>query len=436
MCAMDPETVEIAVPSSENHTDPLRPSPLLALPRELRDLIWHYVFAIPDHRDHRAIRIERRHLTYFKPIPVNVLLILHHEYLLLNRQIAAEALKVLFQEHNVFLSCGPFVLKAFLSRIENDESGAGKLWLKWLKHIELDWVTFPNLRFYPPEWEESKDISYWEQDREEIDVDYVDGLARKGGKDYYNEESSWDYEGPRYDDNFYQPGGTSLYPSFEHHNTTMAEDSDPFGFSTHYPFQDPLVEPSYDTIAQEDIYTKLDLLIDMEVTPLFTYLASPTFSLSSITLPLYFISKQTYQHRSISRPGYLLPLKLRYWVQVVVHALLMLHPVAPHTPKLDEVRIKYMPWDIWASMDPSDDLFKMCEKGIWGGEEDEEGEGEAFKAVWDGLAQRGAELSEEDLDVKVRLVKWEGDLDRGMVGDELEVVIRRAKGKKSKGVQV
>lgn len=317
-----------------------------------------------------------------------------------------------------------------------------------MRKIELEWVTFPNLRIYPPNRDDGKDEWWWEQeegeDYMEVDVDYIRGVQYNG---HYDEH---DHEGGHYDDNFYDPSDMSLYPSFDQNQNEPDSSeaaleaptaNDPFGFSTHYPFTDPLDEPTYDTSAQEDIATKLELLVSMEVTPLFAYLSTPLFSLSSITLPLYFISKQTYHHRNTTRPGYALPLKIRYWVQVVVHALLMLQPAHP---KLDEVRIKYMPWDIWASMDPSDDLPRMVERGVWFREDEDdgdggagmrEGEGEAFKAVWHELARRDVDLYTGWLDAKVRFVKWEGDLDKWRVGDELEVVFTRAvgTGKKTRG---
>lgn len=329
-----------------------------------------------------------------------------------------------------------------------------------MKKIELEWVTFPNLRIYPPNRENGKDEWWWEspeysEDNMEVDADYTRSTHYSG---HYNEH---DYEGGHYDDNFYEPSDLSLYPSFDQAQFQVEalaapDANDPFGLSTHYPFTDPLDEDrAYDTQAQEDIATKLELLVSMEVTPLFQYFASDSFQLASITLPLYFISKQTYQHRNTTRPGYALPLKIRYWVQVVVHALLLLG--GDEDPKVDEVRVKYMPWDIWASMDPSDDLPGMVKKGVWfretededenglqggvggrGGIQDRDGEGEAFKAVWHELARRDVQLGMGTLDAAINFVKWEGDLDKWRVGDELEVVFTRAEDcrEKSKGVCV
>lgn len=412
--------------------------------------IYDHAFSLQDDRGERALRIERRNLKYFEPSAAAILLVLHHEYFLLNRQIAREALEVLFKHHTVFLSCGPFVLKALLEKIEQ-ENGPGRQWLKWMKKIELDWVTFPNLKLYPPDREEGRDEWYWEQDEDEVDVDYVRGAQHSSHYDEY------DHEGNHYEDNFYEPSDTSLYPSFHqpsalppasgidpfgfanHH--LPAVEIDPFGLRTHYPFADPWADPPEDAedaeeeaISAEDIGTKLDLLVSMEVTPLFTYLASPTFSnLSSITIPLYFISKHMLYYRGLTRPGYRLPTKIRYWVHVCVHALLMLVPSSSTTPTLREVCVKYLPWDIWASMDPADDLRRLVDKGIWFDEaEDGEGgerenEGEAFRAVWAEAAAQlpGPTRRRLGLSADIRFVPWDGNVDSWRVGDELEIVLRR-----------
>ncbi|PVH99180.1 hypothetical protein DM02DRAFT_615225 [Periconia macrospinosa] len=401
----------------------------LKLPRELRDQIYSYVFAIPDDRGDRALRIERRHLKHFNPSPASIILLLHHEYFLLNRQVCREALEVLFKNHTVFLSGGPYVLKQLLTRIE-EKGGPFKQYLKWIKKIELDWVTFPNLRAYPPERSEGRDEWWWETDEVEVDVDYIRGAQYSGHYDEY------DYEGGYYDDNFYEADDETLYPNWPQPESRPGPAAnDVFGFSAHYPFADPSREPDYDVAASNDLETKLDLLVSMEVTPLFEYLATPTFNISTITLPLYFISKQSYFHRAASRPGYTLPLKIRYWVQVCVHALLMLHRSSSSlSPDLQEVRIKYMPWDIWASMDPADSLARMLDKGIWFRPSEDranerEREGEAFRAVWATLQDQHGLCKGEDrmgLKADVRFVKWEGDLDKWRVGDELEVVFTRS----------
>jgi len=109
----------------------------LDLPRELRDQIYHELFCLRDERSQRALRMERRSLKYFQPTAPAILLVLHHQSLLLNRQIAHEALELLFKKHTVFFSCGPFVLKTLLQRIER-HNGPASQWLKWIKAIELD----------------------------------------------------------------------------------------------------------------------------------------------------------------------------------------------------------------------------------------------------------------------------------------------------------
>ncbi|KAF2831572.1 hypothetical protein CC86DRAFT_281847 [Ophiobolus disseminans] len=399
--------------------------PFLRLPRELRDLIYDYTFQVEDNRSERALRIERRNLKHFKPSAAAILLVLHHEYLLLSRQVAREALEVLCKKHTIFLSCGPFILKALLERIE-EPNGPGRQWLKWIKSIELDWVTFPDLRRYPPsKFDQGSARNDWscEQDGQEVDVDYIRGATYSG---HYDEH---DHEGGHYDDNFYQSSDTTLYPSFDRTAAAAASHAnDPFGFANHYPFADPSREPQNHS-AYEDIATNLDLLVQTEVTPLFAYLATPTFNLTSITVPMYFISKGSHHTRSTSRPGYALPMKSRYWVQVCVHALFMLLPLSVDAPPpLQEVRVKYLPWDVWASVTPADDLQRIVEKGIWFDDaEDGEraSEGEAFRAAWGIMDSLGWQSFREHVQADVTFVKWDGIIDGGHVGDELEVVFSR-----------
>lgn len=400
--------------------------------------IYDYVFSSPDNRDERGRRIERRHIKHFAPTAASILLLLHHDYLLLNRQIASEALEILLKSHTVFLCCGPYVLKTFLTKIES-EAPRGRHWLKRMNKIELDWVTFPNLVHYPPDRTNGKDEWWWERDNIEVDVDYVTGFQASYSYDEY------DYVGPNYDDNLYGAEDCTLYPEFPSQNTTTAatgpsanrgpnrEPMDVFGFATHYPFSDPTTargdDDDGDDTGTDDILepedkliSKLELLVALEVTPLFEYLSTPTFTLHSLTLPLYFISAKNLHHRSASRPDYPLPLRLRYWVHVAAHALRML--LHGH---VNEVRIMYRPKDIWASMDPQDELQTIVERGVWfRPEEFEHGSGETWRAVWRACEQLGCVVQYGDLlDVEVGFVRWEGDLARWRVGDELEVVFTR-----------
>jgi hypothetical protein len=105
--------------------------------------------------------------------------------------------------------------------------------------------------------------------------------------------------------------------------------------------------------------------------------------------------------------------------------------VPSHSPStLGEVRVRYLPTDIWASMDPADDLNRVVEKGVWFDEDDEdevaqrEGEGQAFREVWDILQAMGYK-GRMGLSARVKYVKWDGNMDAKRVGDELEVVFRR-----------
>lgn len=326
------------------------------------------------------------------------------------------------------------MLKTLFEKIE-EPNGPGRQWLKWLSKIQLDWETLPNLRNYPPERGEGRSDEYWEYDQVEVDVDYIRGAYYNGHFDEY------DHEGEHYDDNLYSPPNMPLYPSFRQPAASAAPSAnDPFGLASHYPFTDPTRDPVHEASAA-DIATKLQLLVSLEVTPLFSYLASPTFNLSSISLPLAFISRESYHHRNLSRPGYALPVKIRYWIEVCVHALLML--IAPHvsdTPDstpLDEVRIRYAPTDIWASMEPTDDLRRMADAGVWfdnpdpGQDVERPGEGEAFRAVWEGIKTRipleqRAKLGKRlGLQASVNFVPWDGDIDNGRVGDELQVIFTR-----------
>lgn len=322
------------------------------------------------------------------------------------------------------------MLKALFERIE-EQNGPGRQWLKWMRKIEMDWVTFPNLTHYPPDRENGRDEWYWEQDQQEVDVDYIRGAQYNG---HYDEH---DHEGSYYDDNHYDPSDASLYPSFRQPPATQANDpNDPFGLANHNPFIDPSSEDPQNHSTYNEVATNLDLLVQMEVTPLFQYFASPTFHLTSITVPLYFISKESHHLRSTSRPGYALPLKCRYWTQVCMHALLMLNSPAYFSSEpttLQEVRVRYLPWDIWASMDPADDLRRMADKGVWldepeameGGER--ESEGESFRAVWGGLQEKGLWKGKGrmGLQADVKFVKWDGNVDSWRVGDELDVVFTR-----------
>jgi hypothetical protein len=299
-----------------------------------------------------------------------------------------------------------------------------------MRNIELDWVTFPDLKHYPPDRENGRDEWYWEQDQQEVDVDYIRGAQYNGHYDEY------DHEGGHYDDNFYDPSDATLYPSFRQPPAAVAHNpDDPFGLANHNPFVDPSQDPQ-NTATYMDVATNLDLLVQMEVTPLFAYLASPTFNLTSITVPLFFISKESHHLRSTSRPGFALPLKCRYWAHVCQHALLMLGHTTyfgSASPTLQEVRVKYLPWDIWASMDPADDLRRMAKEGVWldepeaaeGGER--ESEGESFRAVWAGLQEKGLWKGKErmGLQADVKFVKWDGNVNSWRVGDELEVVFTR-----------
>ncbi|KAL5121378.1 hypothetical protein ACEQ8H_000846 [Pleosporales sp. CAS-2024a] len=393
---------------------PGRVFPFLRLPRELRDLIGNILsslhcplallanriqiydctFRLEDDRGIRALRIERRHLKYFRPTPAAILLVLHHEYFLVNRQLAREALEILLKNHTILLSAGPFVLKALLQRIEAAPNGPGRQWLKWMRSIQLDWVTFPNLVHYPPDRSAGREEWYWETEDDDDD------------------------EGGHYDDNLYDASDATLYPSFQWPPTGPTADD----------ANDDDDAPPH--LAREDISTKLDLVVAMEVAPLFTYLSTPTFALDSITTPLYFISRESHVLRNTTRPGYVLPLQIRYWVHVCAHALLML---VSGPSALNQVVVRYMPWDIWACMTPADDLPRLVTDGVWFDgppghaahrEGEGEGEGEAFRAVWGVLRSKGC-TGRMGLETRIRHVKWDGNMNASHMGDELEVVFRR-----------
>jgi hypothetical protein len=362
---------------------------------------------------------------------------------------------VLFKRHTVFFSCGPWVLKRFLDIIEegkpymngnklekrNSHTGltaeqiislsldpSGATVVGWLKHISLDWVTFPNLRYYPP-WHDAR---------------------------HQNMEGSWDYSGASaeyYDDNYYtdRSGHAPLWSDSYHDALDAREDAaqpsfadedpsaahDPFGFDTHYPFSDPEAEPQFEESTAFDARTALDLLIAAEVTPLFARLATPPLALTSITMPLFFISREKWASRR-HRLDAPLPLRIRYWTKVVAHALVMLlgETVGPAAPTcswgkastLREVKVLYGPHDIWASMAPTDDLGRLAAEGLWGEEgfafREGEGEGEAWRAVAQECEERGTLWGPETAVEEMKLVKW--TLDGGeRPGDWVEVVVRK-----------
>lgn len=288
---------------------------------------------------------------------------------------------------------------------------------------------------YPPDRTQGKDEWWFEAaeeqyDNEEVDTDYLRGAAYDS---HYDEH---DHTGGYYDDNFYDPSDASLYPAYQHQAPALDSSVPANDISTlfdHNPFQN--AEETYNAAATstaEELTTKLDLLVEMEVAPLFSYLSTPTFpSLTSITLPLYFISRESFFHRRNSRPGYTLPLKVRYWVHVAFHAFKLLHAAA-----LTEVKIKYMPWDIWASMDSCDDLHRILERGVWFNDAETDGEGgerehegEAFRCVWAMLLEKGLCTGKGNtrmgLAARIQLVKWDGEMDSYRVGDELEIVFTR-----------
>lgn len=96
------------------------------------------------------------------------------------------------------------------------------------------------------------------------------------------------------------------------------------------------------------------------------------------------------------------------------------------TCTLDEVVVRYLPWDIWASMGPADDLSRVANMGVWFDDKDKEreGEGEAFRAVWGALSEKGYR-GRMGLKAKIRYIKWDGNVDAFRVGDELEVVFSK-----------
>ncbi|KAF2806800.1 uncharacterized protein BDZ99DRAFT_422012 [Mytilinidion resinicola] len=416
----------------------------LDLPRELRDQVYYHVFEIPDSRSPRALRIERRHLTYFKSTPGAILLVLHQEDMLWNRQVAREALEVFLKKHTVFLSCGPFVLMKFLKMIQEGplvrhvDDPVGPEVLSWLKRIELDWVTFPNLRFYPPwRWDDSQSCS----ERSAYRLKLGGPQPRES-----QTETSWDYAGDSseyYDDNYYED--RSGWPDYsweqfyedaqdvqdvrEDGNAEDQDSSDPFGFDGHYPFSDPTSGPQWEESTPTDARTALDRLETYEVMPLFAFLSTPPIALTSITIPLFFVSRPKYHSRASLPADMKLPLRIRYWTKVIASALYMLlNPTENQPPQ--EVRIRYSPYDIWASLEPTDDLLKFEKEGLWNAQGEfnfkpGDGEGEAFRAVQTELWEQGVELGPRVVDVKARVVKWSMETGGEKPGDELELVFTK-----------
>lgn len=395
----------------------------LGLPRELRDLIYSEVFN--GYRKPRTT--ERRHLTHFTPSPANILLVLHWECLLINTQVAAEAVEILFKRHTVLLRAGPLVVNSLFYRIEQDPTGKGQELLQSLRHLELDWTTFPSLRHYPGKAQtklrrqaRGMAINPSPYSEEEEGADLSEDMGIEG--------PSLDDEGIDYDDNHYAPSSPHQWSSYQVNASTQSSTADPFGLLSHYPFSDPNQDFSYSTAAEEKMFANLEYLIYEEVTPLFHYLSSPTFCLSSMSLPLHFIKRSQYQRRILAPPQYAVPLTIRYWVHVIAHALVLLHPPYPDTvPKLKEVRVQYKPKNLWAALDPCDDLGSMCENGVWG-----DGGGSGFRAVWDEFERlRDMATDTRELDVDVKLVRGGSSMYEERLGDELEVTIKRYREMKS-----
>ncbi|OCL08056.1 hypothetical protein AOQ84DRAFT_246591, partial [Glonium stellatum] len=408
--------------------------PFLALPRELRDQIYDHVFNIPDNRSSHDLRIERPDIEHFSATPTSILAILHHGCILLNRSIAAEALEALFKKHTVFFSCGPYVLKETLSRISAGGNGEGKKWLSWMKRVEIDWVTLPiALRRPPPR---RRRTPPWRQDyRPQIEE----------GDDYYMP----DYEGSRDSEDYgdsdpdtYDPANGYIWQGQEPHDTSSSS-NDPFGLSYHYPFSpdlsedffsdtpfaDPLTDPpSYPYVFDNhhwNAHEALSRLEQTEIKPLFSFLSTGPLNLTRMTLPLYFPSRlnarwQTRFQRRAPEASAVSP-DINYWVRVSIHGVLML---LKEPPALRELCIRYMPYNIWASLEPSDDLAEIEKNGLWGSEEGTGEERESLKAVLTGLAERGVQLKPEDVNVSLRLVKWTGEETHGgRIGDGLEVLM-------------
>ncbi|KAF1999436.1 hypothetical protein P154DRAFT_437137 [Amniculicola lignicola CBS 123094] len=402
----------------------------LALPREIRDRIYDEYFSIatPDNPD--AYRIERRQLQYFVPSPVAILLLLGYQPLLLDQQIAAEALRILFENHTPLFSVGPSVFRALLERIEEESAKFGEQWLRWLKRFQWDWVTFPSLRHYRRELEALLQKGAYYDDIE-METDELP-------EDDNGHNDEYDHEGAYYNDNTYGEGSLALFLTWQSLNVrTVDPTSDPYGFSSHLSSEGYQEGDSEETQWHaygehdgliEKPYKRLELLIANEVTPLFQYLATPTFALDSITLPLYFMSRlQTIRQPFVPRPS-----NLQFWVRVAAHAFLLLSPRDPATaPRLNSVIIKYMPYNIQATLEPADDLERIVREGVWfhedinAGDRSRQLEGDSFRGLWDDLWERGMEVGSDKLNVEIKLVEWDMKAERRRVGPELELVFRR-----------
>jgi hypothetical protein len=88
-------------------------------------------------------------------------------------------------------------------------------------------------------------------------------------------------------------------------------------------------------------------------------------------------------------------------------------------------------------MEPTDDLRRTVDAGVWfdnpeeGQEVEREGEGEAFRAVWEGMRARTTYEERKKLGKRwglkadITFLPWDGNMDSGRVGDELEIVFSR-----------
>lgn len=393
-------------------------------------MIYEYAFAMRDQRSSRDRRIERRGVKRFTPTPAMILLVARYQYLVLSRAVALEALEVLFKRHTVLFSCGPLVLKTFLSKIEKERSGQGKKWLKWLKHIELDWTQFLSIRAYLLLRGSHQRQGNVENLREHMVS--LDEPGERGGpdqhdmSDYFDE---FDCESGLYNDNLYSiddPTLHSIIPDYEESGEVLDEI---FGEPID---EGPHMHVAFDAeLGEGKLREGLRWLFKLEILPLFEYLCSPSFALSSLTVPLHFVRRGRYSQRGTSPSKMAKPL---YYIQMAICALTMLlSDRADGSPCLNKVIIKYIPLDLWIYIEclQSGEYERLQKEGVFFDRNNEHlrwNDGEAMQAVWEGLARRGLTTPRDYLKASVTRVQGEegeGGSENLEIVDHLEIVFTR-----------
>lgn len=120
-------------------TSPTSPSPsnLLSLPRELRNLIYKSSFQCISDIERSIFITGYNDLSTYNGTLESIVRLTELPLLHTNKQIAAEALEILFKHTRIIFACGPGVLLVFLRRLPHHV-------LTHLRAIELGWTQLPS----------------------------------------------------------------------------------------------------------------------------------------------------------------------------------------------------------------------------------------------------------------------------------------------------